>query len=125
MTGLLFSLSTSNAAAQTFVLTGHDTIRITAKQGTTSLPDTLVFEQGRLGGRYFIYFRRGQDKWFKIDPSLKNRFNGHKLKAHEILRVPIVFCPPAGFTGEAHTVFYIEGFSGPWISAEIVGISMD
>jgi len=129
LTGLFLFLSTGCLFAQTHVLTGGldtDTIWLTARPGGVSATDTLIYENGRLGGRFFIYFNGPQRRYFQVDPALRPNWIGHKIKPHKTLRIPIVFSPPAGFTGEAHAEFEIQGLSGnPWVFAIVVGKSSE
>lgn len=122
---LTLILSTGRLAAQrSYTLTHYvgDTMTLTARAGDISTTDTLVYVEGRIGGRFDVYFEGPQHKFFKVDPKLAPKWLGHKLKPHATLKIPIVFMPPPGFTGTAHARMRVQGISGtPWFFVELIG----
>lgn len=91
-------------------------------RGTVSQPDTITLSQGRYSGRYNIWFDGPGRNFFKVvEPTGK----WIKVKKFEVVKVLVVFDPPASFKGETHAKLHLDAPSGPRAWMDLVGNSTD
>jgi|SRR5882757_9913690 len=97
-------------------------IYFTTVRGTTSQPDTITMETGKFSGRYTVYFEGAGRHFFSVvDPQGK----WIKMKKHEIVKLLVVFSPPASFKGETFADLKISAPAGLRAWVHLKGTSTD
>jgi hypothetical protein len=123
---MVLSLAANGLHAQAeYMLTVREenkTITFTTAHGTTSQPDTITMETGRYSGRYRIFFDGAGSHFFKvIEPTDK----WIKMAKHSMVKLIVVFSPPASFKGETLADLRIHAPAGVRAIVHLKGTSTE